>query len=142
MKVQLKNIMKAYSGKCDGLVYYYDSSLDRMICRRYVRPRISSQNLRMAAISKNLKALKPSEEYITDLKYYAALAKRPGRRLSWSNVYVKLMHAVAAAWDLDLAVLDKATIYELDLPCISVAKAIKAGILEPVVGYERLDKGM
>jgi hypothetical protein len=31
MKVLFKNLLKAYSGQCDGLVYYYNSQLNRVL---------------------------------------------------------------------------------------------------------------
>lgn len=139
MQVIFKNILKAYSGKCDGLIYYYHPGLNRMLCRRHTIPRRSQSNVRFSAISSNLKALNPSPEFCTDLKYYAALYSRPGAQLNWRNVFMRLMYALARQYSVDLSTLTRSEIYSDNLPCRSVKLAIEAGLLEPVTGYERLN---
>ncbi len=138
MQVVLKNILKAYSGKCDGLIYYYHPGLDRLLCRRHTIPKASPSNTRFSLIASNLKAIKPSESYATDLKYYAAMVSRKGQYLNWRNVYMKLMHAMASSLGTDLMTITRAEIYAQELPCISVKTAIEAGLLAPITGYERL----
>ena len=54
MKVKFKNLVQAYSGKCDGLVFFYNRRLNRMCVREYVKPRKTAQKGIFAAISKNL----------------------------------------------------------------------------------------
>ncbi len=142
MKVFYKNLIKAYSGHCDGLVYYYDPQLDRILCRRYVKPKETPQNLRLAATMQNLKKLKPSPEFKTDLKYYAAMIRKPGTRITWQNVYTKMMYAMQRQYDINLILLTKSAIYEQQLPCICLRDAIEAGLLEPIEGYHRLDSGI
>jgi hypothetical protein len=142
MKVFYKNLLKAYSGKCDGLVYYYDPQLERILCRRYVKPRATAQNAKMAATMKNLKSLNLSDEYITDLKYYAAMARKPGTRLSWINIFTRLMYALQREYGTDISTISKGAIYEQNLPCKSVKSAIEAGLLEPILDYQRLNSGM
>ena len=39
MKVYFKNMLKAYRGACDGLIYYYNPRLNRLLVRAYVKPR-------------------------------------------------------------------------------------------------------
>jgi len=136
MEVVFKNMLKAYSGKCDGLVYYYNSRLGRVLCRKHVIPRQNTHNRRMAAISHNLKALNPSPEFRQDLKLYAALYQ--DAPLSGQNVYIKLMYALARVYGVDLATLTREQITELELPCATVKQAVEAGLLAPVPGYERL----
>jgi hypothetical protein len=142
MKVFYKNLIKAYTGKCDGLVYYYDPELERILCRRYVKPKATPQNARLAATMKNLKNLNLSEEYITDLKFYAAMARKPGTRLSWQNVFTKLMYALQRESGTDLTTITKGAVYEQNLPCRTVKTAIEAGLLEPILDYARLNAGM
>ena len=136
MEVVFKNILKAYSGKCDGLVYYYNSRLDRVLCRRHVIPPLNKHNRRMAAISRNLKALNPASEFVNDLKIYAALYQ--DAPLSGQNVYIKLMYTLARTYDVDLSTLTREQITEQELPCATVNQAVEAGLLPPVQGYERL----
>ena len=61
MKVTFKNLLKACAGACDGLVYYYNPRLDKILCRRYKRPRTTPQN---ALLSR-------SEEHTSELQSQA-----------------------------------------------------------------------
>jgi hypothetical protein len=142
MKVLFKNMLKAYSGQCDGLVYYYNSRLNRVICRRHVIPKATPQNARMKAVSARLQALNISEEYITDLKYYAAMARERGTHLNWRNVYMKLMYALQRLYGIDLSTITREQVVSQDLPCKSVKRAIEAGLLPPMLGYQRLSAEM
>ena len=139
MQVILKNILKAYSGKCDGLIYYYHPGLDRLLCRRHTIPKRSESNQRFAEIAASLKALQPSEGFWMDLRHYAALVSVKGRYLNAGNCYFKLMYALARGFGVDLRTITRAEIDALDLPCRSVKRAIQAGLLQSVAGYERLD---
>lgn len=136
MKVLFKDLLKAYSGKCDGLVYYYNPRLDRVLCRRIGKPRETAQNRRLSEISRNLSALDPAAGYILDLKHYAALHSE--RQLNWRNVYIRMMYALEKAYGIDLTLLSREQIETQSLPCRSVKTAIEAGLLAPVPGYERL----
>ena len=49
MRVTFKNMLLAYVGKIDGLIYYYNPRLNRMVVRQYVKPRESAPNRRLAA---------------------------------------------------------------------------------------------
>jgi len=140
MEVVFKNLLHAYSGKCDGLVYYYNRRLNKVIARRLPESSLHAGNARLTAISHNLKELNPSEEYRTDLKLYTELLRMKEKTncfYSWSNVFRKLMFGMAKRDAIDLAELTKAEIYANTLPCISVRAAVEAGLLPPVVGYER-----
>jgi len=141
MIVSFKNRL-VYSGHCDGLVYYYSKRLNQMIARRYVVPKESTQNRKIGAISRNLKALEPSEGYISDMKVYLALySYQPQSKnfVSWRNVFLTIMFALAKADDeVDLLTITRGQIEADNLPCISVKRAVEAGLLAPVIGYERL----
>lgn len=144
MQVTFRNLLKAYSGQCDGLVYYYNSRIDKLVCRKYVVPKGTVQNELISLKSKNLSALNPSAEYKQDLDHYGILASSKGEYLNWRNVFLRLMYAMEKAnpTQVDLCSLTKDEIYALGLPCISVAKAIEAGLLDRVKGYERLTAGI
>ena len=135
-----------YAGTCDGLVYYYHKRLGTMIARKYVYPRQSSQNLRIAAISRNLKALEISPGYKNDLNTYIALAsfnQNKQQLLNWRNAFISLMFALAKQNpQLDLLTLTKAQIVSLGLPCLTVKDAVQAGLLPFVEGCDRLDSEM
>jgi hypothetical protein len=149
MRTYFKNMIQAYRGKCDGLVYYFNPRLNRIICRAHVIPRESANSRRFARISRNLKALAPSDGYKADLAVYANLynfqAGNFGRRLqNWYNAYTRLMWNLAKAdpETVDLETLTRAQILALDLPCVTVRRAVEAGLLEPVSGYELLTQEM
>jgi len=96
----------------------------------------------MTAVAAQLKTLNISEEYITDLKYYAAIASERGNPLNWRNVYMRLMYALQRLFEVDLSTITREQIVTQDLPCKSVKAAIEAGLLEEIVGYQRLDAEM
>ncbi|MFO7660779.1 MAG: hypothetical protein R6V77_07685 [Candidatus Cloacimonadaceae bacterium] len=144
MKVKFKNLIQAYSGKCDGLVYYYNRRLNRMCVREYVKPKKTAQNGIFAAISTNLKALNLSAAYKQDLKDYANLymSRREKDRKAisnWYNIFMMLMYAMAEQYSIDLRTISRTQIYEQELPCISVKDAVVAGLLPVVRNYDRLD---
>lgn len=139
MKVAFRNLLKAYSGQVDGLVYYYNSKLDKILCRRYVIPEETAQNVTMGAKSRNLSELQPSEAFQHDLKHYAAMISTRGKYLNWRNCYIKLMYQLEKLYNIDLLSLTRDSIYQNSLPCITVSQAIDAGLLEPVDGYQRFN---
>jgi len=142
MEVTFKNLLHAYSGKCDGLVYYYNRRLNKVIARRLPTSKPHAGNALLGRISRNLKALELSEGYRTDLKIYTELLRlKTGAEgmayYAWSNVFRKLMYDLAAKYSLDLATITRQEIYTQGLPCISVQAAVEDGLLEKVPGYER-----
>ncbi len=165
MKAIFKNMIQAYSGKCDGLVYYYNPRLRQMVVRPHVKRRKTAQNDLFTAISARLKALTPSVGYKRDLAMYVELHNRKAANYrhplnNWYNAFTKLMWAMAKTYvgvpdgeggydwipassgmtgevlSLDLSTITRAFIYDHDLPCISVKRAVEAGLLSPVNGYE------
>ncbi|MDD4309732.1 MAG: hypothetical protein PHO32_05085 [Candidatus Cloacimonetes bacterium] len=144
MEVVFKNLLHAYSGKCDGLVYYYNRRLNKVIARRLPVTKPHKGNATLSAISANLKALNPSPDYITDLKLYTELFRMKESSIcfySWSNVFRKLMFGMAKKYQIDLATLTRAEIVADNLPCISVKAAVEDGLLGEVHGYERFVSG-
>jgi hypothetical protein len=144
MKVFFKNNIMAYSGKCDGLVYYYNSKLGRMMSRKWVTPKTSSQNILFSRISANLKALNLSEGYKRDLRdytiRYSTLKEfRTKPCLNWHSVFTKIMWAMKDALGLDLTAITREQIETDNLPCRTVKQAVEAGLLPTVRIYDRLD---
>lgn len=142
MEVVFKNMLQAYSGKCDGLVYYYNKRLNKVIARRLPQNTLHEGNRKLSAVSRNLKALNLSEAYKTDMKLYTEMLRMKDKEAStysWSNVFRKLMYAVAKQYALDLAVLNREYIETNNLPCITVKAAVDAGFLPAVEGYTRFD---
>jgi len=144
MKVSFQYGLAGYTGKAQNLVYYYDKTAGRVYSRRYAYPTLTQENERVGKASSNIFALSPSEGYKENLRVYALFynalrgTEKPLR--SWVNAYVLLMHRLAKADPaLDLKTITRTDIYAQDLPCISVKKAIAAGLLPRVQGWEGLD---
>jgi hypothetical protein len=96
----------------------------------------------LGSISKNIFGIKPSEEYISDLRDYLLRYNklrdtRHSPILSWSVLYNKLMRAMAKADpSLDLRTITRDEIYTKNLPCISIKKAVEAGLLPKVLDWQ------
>lgn len=140
MKVKLNHMLKSYSGACDGLVFYYHPILKRNFCRQHVKPKLSTANNRMAAISRNLKALSPSPGWQEDIDMYGRLLSSHNQQsgtniVNWYGWYAKLMHRMAKEMDVNLETLTRAEIISRDLPCRTVKAAIEAGLLEAVPNH-------
>jgi hypothetical protein len=133
-----------YSGECDGLVYYWSKRLNKLIARRYVVPKESNSNRKLGAISRNLKLIGLSEAYIADIKVYLAIYnQRPQEKcfVSWRNAFLTMMFALAKQNSaIDLLTITREQIEADSLPCISVKRAVEAGLLPHIEGYERLDR--
>ncbi len=146
MEVTFKNLLHAYSGKCDGIVYYFNRRMNKVIARRVTKTKAQPQHLKLSAISTNLKKLKISEGYRANLKVYTEMSRmQSGGKssfYSWSNVYMKLMFNLAKEYSLDLSTITREQIYDSMLPCISVKTAVEASLLPPIPGYEALNLPM
>jgi len=143
MKVTFKNLLKACAGACDGLVYYYNPRLDKILCRRYKRPRTTPQNALLSVQSRNLSSIPLSDLFKQDLRYYAEFSRQRGQLLNWRIVLISMMYRMEKTVpDVDLAILSKDEIYTLDLPCVRVKRAVEAGLLLSIKGYQSLINAM
>ena len=143
MRVTFKNMVHSYSGKCDGLVYYYNRKFHREIVRQLPVFKATQQNNRFGEIAANLKALEISAGYKNDLRMYTELYS--SRRENWKNpvsgwynVFMKLMWAMSKDMGLDLKTLTREQIETEQLPCITVKSAVEAGYLTEVRDYQNL----
>ena len=153
MKVYYKNLIKAYSGEFDDLIYCYNPRLQCYYARHYSRRRQTAQNQLYANIAKNMKRLSPSPEYRQDLTNYvnAYNSKKEYREHpfnNWYNAFTKLMWKMSKTYALngtpltdnsipiDLSTLTREDIIENNLPCRTVKQAIEAELLPVVPGYE------
>lgn len=145
MEVKLAFEQWAYRGKCDGLVYYYNRRLRKMIARRYVKPRYSSTNQRLGEGAKHLKSLQPAELFMQDCRRYCqihnAYLKKGEKPLSNSySLYIRLMYRQAKALGISVLDLTRQMIEETPLPCRSIKTAVEGGLIPEVPGYKKLDK--
>jgi hypothetical protein len=145
MKVRMQFGQSPVSGKAGELVYCYNRRTGSMYARRYEYPELTENHHKMGGVARNLFSIQPSADFQYDCRTYAYLyaSARNNRGVkiwTWSNCYLHLMYAMAkAVADIDLSTLTREEIYQRDLPCISVKRAVDAGLLEKVDGYERLD---
>ena len=143
MKVNYNQPVHSYSGHCDGLIYYYHRRLKVYLARAYAKPRQSGQNDRIAAITRNLWALEPSQGWLYDLDIYRQIhngntGENEPQLLSAQSLYIKLMWAMGRKLGLDLATLTRDDIAEL--PCRTVKSAVEAGLLPRVAGCENFTR--
>ncbi|MCK9308910.1 MAG: hypothetical protein M0P99_01390 [Candidatus Cloacimonetes bacterium] len=111
-----------------------------MLVRKYRYPTLTENNHKLGNITTNLHRITPSEGYKNDmrtyLRRYNTLRGNEGRYVrSWVNMYLKLMRDLARRdKSIDLLTLTREEIYTHNLPCISIKKAVEAGLLP--VGYD------
>ncbi|MCD8480946.1 MAG: hypothetical protein LRZ88_12585, partial [Candidatus Cloacimonetes bacterium] len=137
--------IKGFSGKLDGAVYYYHPRLQRTLMRRAPKMPIQPQNIEYGDISRQIKAIQPSEGYRNDFRMYLnELRERDDsvRLPSWYSLYVKMLWAMQAKYpeQVNLKTITKAQIREQELPCRSVKCAVEAGLLPEVPGYQYLNR--
>jgi len=145
MKATVRQGIKGFSGKLDGAVYYYHPRLQRTLMRRAPKMPIQPQNIEYGDISRQIKAIQPSEGYRNDFRMYLnELRERDDsvRLPSWYSLYVKMLWAMQAKHpqQVNLKTITKAQIREQELPCRSVKCAVEAGLLPEVPGYQYLNR--
>ncbi len=52
MKVRFKNNILSYSGRVDNLVFYWNTRLQRTVCRTYTKGRVTGNNTRFGLVAK------------------------------------------------------------------------------------------
>ncbi|PKN71418.1 MAG: hypothetical protein CVU50_10105 [Candidatus Cloacimonetes bacterium HGW-Cloacimonetes-3] len=145
MKARMQFGMTPISGKAGELVFCYNRRTGGMYAREYKYPTLTENHHKMGGVARNLFAVKPADDFKYDCRTYAYLyansRKNRGVKIwTWSNCYLHLMYALAKAQpEIDLSTLTREEIYAQDLPCISIKRAVEAGLLEQVDNYNRLD---
>jgi hypothetical protein len=157
MKATRANLLGEFTGLLDGLIYYRYKPGGKIYVRKQFTFAKHPAHSDFRSVQKAIYALRPSPGYIQNLKDYLILYNRlkgneHKQAQAWTNIYNKLMYALAKKFDgnqggenpinVDLATLTREDIYTIDLPCISVKRAIDAGLLPSVNGYELLDQEM
>ncbi len=146
MKVKFQYGLAGYTGKADGLVFCYNRRMGRVYARKNISPKLVENHHKMGSITANLHSLQPSTGFKDDLRLYVmrynGLPENAEKEMySWVNIYLKMMHQLAKSYpEIDLKTITRDYIYDNDLPCISVKRAVEAGLLPPVTDWELLDR--
>ena len=148
MKVYFSAGTGILSGRLKEIVYCHSRKYGYTFVRRRVYPALSNSNANIGDKAHNIWRLKPSEAYRNDCRSYVEKhdAMRKYSRIplrAWSCLFTKLMYALENANpEVDLRTINRDYIYAHDLPCISIKKAVEAGLLPIVKGYETLDNSI
>ena len=143
MIVTLKFDQKAYSGKMDGLIYYWHPRYKKLLARRLPEnPRPSAAKQRFAQVARNLKAMQPSPAFQADLLAYLHMLQDEGyypKLNSWYLLFTKMMYALEERHpEFEISTLTKQDIIDGSLSCRSVKSAVEDLLLPRVEGYETL----
>jgi len=142
MKVKFMTGYPGLSGKSSEIVYCYSKLTGLFYARMNTYPSLTTENERIGSISAILFRIKPSEGFKADLRRYldsynSLRVNRNNPLRSWSALYVRMMYELARQnSDIDLRYLTRELIYQEDLPCRSVRRAVEAGILPQVEYWE------
>lgn len=147
MKVTTRLGISGYNGCNDGLIYYTLPNCSAIIARSMpTHFKEAQQHKDYRSVAMNISDLRPSQAFKNDFKVYTALYKElpeASKSVSgWYNLYIKMLWAMQKNELIDLKVLTKQDIYDLNLPCKSVKNAVDAGYLPQVTNYTNLDSGI
>ncbi|HNX36723.1 MAG TPA: hypothetical protein PL124_00075 [Candidatus Cloacimonadota bacterium] len=143
MKVKLNYNQRAYSGKLNDLVYYWDSQSGMMIARRKpVHKEITAQNRSFGINSVKLSGLIQNPEFRIDMKLYLGLLREADMNDGinrWYALYNRMIWGfVKKHQEWNINELDHDTIISNGLSCGSVKTAVDDGLLPRVEGYQRM----
>lgn len=145
MKVIFKNMINGYTGNADDYVMYFNRRINKVIMREKPVYHNHPAHPGFKAVMANFKALNPSPAYREDcIRYIQAYNELVGNSkphiVTWSNLFQKIMWMMKRIMpEVNLATLTKEQIYTLDLPCVTIKKAVETGILLKVKGYTGLN---
>jgi len=144
MKAKVKMALPGYTGNMDDVSIYYNRHLNKLIARRknYKPSYVPDQSVMQKAYAL-ARRIGLSDEYKADARAYVRAFntknRSSGRSLnSWSNLWLKITRALLALDpELDLQDLQRDEV--LALPCRSIADSVRAGLLEKVPGWDKLE---
>jgi hypothetical protein len=146
MKVKLEFPFLTLKGKRDESVFYTTKKSNCIIMREYVVPETTDNNKNFKNKSTNLGLFynSVSELYQYDMSTYARsynLETMDGNCFYHAyNIFITMMYALARAYpDIDLATLTPEQAVEDNLPIVTIAQAIEAGLLSLVPDYHYLN---
>ena len=145
MKVNFKHMIQGYTGRADDVIYVMDRQTGKIYIRTFPHREVMPGNTAFAEVMRNLRSLKPSTSYREDMQMYVELYNAlPINKYkavkTWNNIFMKVMYAlVKNDPTINLKKISRQDIYDNTLPCISVTKAVEAGLLPVVKGYQKFD---
>ncbi len=148
MKVSFKHMIRGYTGRADDAIYVLDRQTGRIYIRSYPHRKVMPGNTVFAEVMRNMHNLHPSTAYREDMQMYVELYNAlPVNKFNpvkaWNNLFMKVMYALAKSDPtVDLQNVTRQEIYDRELPCRSVNRAIDAGLLPMVPGYKRFNNDM
>lgn len=144
MKVRFQYGMPSLSGNAGDLTFCLHKRSGRVYARINRFPHLSENHHKIGNTTTNLHRLKPSVAYKNDLRKYLVEYQRSRfmkhRPLAnWVNLFLSLMYEMAQIIPgLELRSISRTDIYEQNLPCISVKRAVEAGLLPPLGDWKSL----
>jgi hypothetical protein len=144
VKAKLKVMLPGFTGNMDDVVIYYNAKLNKYIARRKVKPKFTPDNSIVMEIHAFRRRIRVTDAYLDDCREYIRLLnqkfRKQGRAMStWPNVYMKIMRALKNNYpEINFKTLTREEIVSGQLPCRTIADAVRVGYLEVVPGFERL----
>ena len=147
MKVTFKYGIQTYSGEIDKMVYGSYRNDKLCLGRNYVYPALDEHHHKLGAIGRNMALLFSGADslYRDNFKTYATANGKKALykdRLVPSGyaMFVKMMQAWQKSdmTHVDLATVTIAEIVALDADVRTIARAVEAGFLPTVFGYDVL----
>jgi len=138
-------MINGYSGKADDSIIYYVRKTNSFYVKKRPHSYRGENQNKFREIMRNLSTIKPDFYYKEDFGFYLELYNQlPDKKYSavmtWCNLYMKVLFTMAKTLPgIDLSTITKQQMYDNDLPCLSVKKAVEAGLLPVVKGYTRFD---
>ncbi|MDD2230362.1 MAG: hypothetical protein PHY48_13230 [Candidatus Cloacimonetes bacterium] len=150
MKVKFKFGIKTYSGTVDDMTFGSYRKHSLCIGRKYVTPRLTTQNTSMGAKIKNLADIYGDVTvlYEADLKTYtgkyASIAPKDKLAPDAFAIFVKMMFLFAKLDEghIDLATLTYSDLQTVGTDIASIADAVDNGYLPNVLGADLLVAAM
>lgn len=144
MKAKLKIMLPGFTGNMNDVVIYYNARLNKYITRRKVIPKFTPDNSIVKEIHAFRRRINVTQAYLDDCREYIRLFnqkfRKQGRAMStWPNVYMKVMRSLKKQYpDVNFKTLTRENVIVQNLPCRTIADAVRAGYLEQVPDYEKL----
>ncbi|GAB1468734.1 hypothetical protein MASR2M64_14830 [Candidatus Cloacimonadota bacterium] len=145
MKATLKVMLPGFTGNMDDVVIYYNSKLNKYIARRKVKPKFTPDNSIVKEMHTFRRRIKVTDAYLDDcreyIKRFNSKYRKQGRAMStWPNVFMKVMRATKKQYpELDFNTITREEVIAMQLPCLCIKDAVKAGYLEIVPHIDELN---